>query len=72
MGQLLDLAVIGIAILVSLTLALLAWTLGVSAVRAVGRARRRVLVARLLLARAERNLAARMAGRSDPGSEGDA
>ncbi len=56
MGSILDLAVIAVAILVSITLGLLAWTLGVSATRALRRVRRDILLARLELATAERRL----------------
>ena len=56
MGSILDLAVIAVAILVTITLALLAWTLGVSAPRALRGARRDLLLARLQLATAERRL----------------
>ena len=56
MGSILDLAVIAVAILVSITLGLLAWTLGVSTTRALRRARRDLLLARLQLATAERRL----------------
>ena len=56
MGSILDLAVIAVAILVSITLGLLAWTLGVSATRALRRFRRDILLARLELAVAERRL----------------
>jgi hypothetical protein len=55
-GSILDLAVVAVAILVSITLGLLAWTLGVTTTRALKRARRDVLLARLQLATAERRL----------------
>jgi hypothetical protein len=55
-GPLLDLAVIALAGMVCVSLALLAWTLGVSIPLAVGRARIELVVARLTLARAERRL----------------
>jgi hypothetical protein len=55
-GSILDLAVIAVAILVCVTLGLLAWTLGVSTTRALRRARRDVLLARLQVATAERRL----------------
>jgi hypothetical protein len=55
-GSILDLAVIAVAILVTITLGLLAWTLGVSTTRALRRARRDLLLARLELATAERRL----------------
>ena len=56
MASLLDLAVVALAVLVSLTLLLLAWTLGVSAVRAIRTARRHALVTRLQLTVIERRL----------------
>ncbi len=56
MGSILDLAVIAVAILVTITLGLLAWTLGVSTTRALRRMRRDLLLARLELAMAERRL----------------
>lgn len=56
MGSILDLAVIAVAILVTITLGLLAWTLGVSTTRALRRGRRDLLLARLELATAERRL----------------
>ena len=56
MGSILDVAVIAVAILVSVTLGLLAWTLGVSTTRALRRARRDLLLARLQIATAERRL----------------
>jgi hypothetical protein len=55
-GSILDLAVIAVAILLCTTLGLLAWTLGVSTTRALRRARRDLLLARLRLATAERRL----------------
>ena len=55
-GSILDLAVVAVAILVCVTLGLLAWTLGVSTTRALRRARRDVLLARLKVATAERRL----------------
>jgi hypothetical protein len=55
-GSILDLAVIAVAILVCVTLGLLAWTLGVSTTRALRRARRDVLLTRLHVATAERRL----------------
>jgi hypothetical protein len=57
-GSLLDLAVIGLAILVTCTLLLLAWTLGVSGVHSVRRARRQALLTRLQLTIIERRLRA--------------
>jgi hypothetical protein len=55
-GWILDLAVIAVAILVCISLGLLAWTLGVSATRALRRMRRDILLARLQLAVTERRL----------------
>ena len=55
MGSILDLAVIAVAILVSITLGLLAWTLGVSWARRCA-ASGDILLARLELAVAERRL----------------
>lgn len=56
MGPLLDLAVVALAIMVSGSLALLAWTLGVGGVRAVRDARRQLIRTRLQLSRLERQL----------------
>lgn len=56
MGPLLDLAVVALAVMVCVSLALLAWTLGVSVPLALRRARTDLVVARLTLARAERRL----------------
>ena len=53
MGLILDLAVAALALLVIGSLALLAWTLGISAVRSVGRERQRVADARRAVAVAE-------------------
>jgi hypothetical protein len=55
-GPLLDLAVVALAVMVCVSLALLAWTLGVSVPLALRRARTDLVVARLTLARAERRL----------------
>jgi len=55
-GDLLDLAVIALAVMVSVSLLMLAWTLGVSTPLALRRARTDLIVARLTLARAERRL----------------
>jgi hypothetical protein len=55
-GPLLDLAVVALAIMVSGSLALLAWTLGVGGVRAVRDTRRQVVRTRLELSRLERRL----------------
>lgn len=59
MGSILDVAVIAVAILVSVTLGLLAWTLGVSTTRALRRTRHDLLLARLQMATAERRLRGR-------------
>lgn len=56
MGSFLDLAVIAVQILLCVTLGLLAWTLVVSTPRALRRARRDLLLARLHVATAERRL----------------
>ena len=61
----LDLAVVGLAILVSGTLVLLAWTLGVSAVAAVQRARHQVILTRLQLAILERRMLQRFPTRPE-------
>ena len=58
MGLILDLAVVALALVVIGSLALLAWTLAVSAVRASGRERERVAGLRRGLADAETRLAA--------------
>jgi hypothetical protein len=55
-ASILDLAVVALAVLVCTTLALLAWTLGVTIPAAVGRARQRVVLARLRLVTIERRL----------------
>ncbi|MGH2429406.1 MAG: hypothetical protein ACRDGV_11095 [Candidatus Limnocylindria bacterium] len=57
MGLLLDLAVVVLAVAVTVSLGLLAWTLAVTAVTAVGRARRRVTDARASLAASQARLA---------------
>lgn len=61
----LDLAVVGLAILVSGTLMLLAWTLGVSAVGAVHRARHQIILTRLQLAMLERQMLQRFPARPE-------
>ncbi len=61
----LDLAVVGLAILVSGTLLLLAWTLGVSAVEAVHRARHRIILTRLQLTMLERQMLQRFPARPE-------
>jgi CHASE1-domain containing sensor protein len=52
----LDLAVVALAVMVSTTLLLIAWTLGVTGVRRVLEARRRLLEARLAIAIIERRV----------------
>jgi hypothetical protein len=61
-GPLLDLPVVALAVTVCGSLLLLAWTLGVSTPRAIGRSRTDLIVARLRLARAERRLRAFLKG----------
>ena len=61
MGPILDLAVIALAVLVCGSLGLLAWTLGVTGVRAVRLERLRVADARARLAAVERSLPERLA-----------
>lgn len=56
MGALLDFAVIALAVMVTGSLFMLAWTLGVSTPLTLQRARTDLVVARLTLARAERRL----------------
>jgi hypothetical protein len=60
-GPILDLAVIGLALLVCVSLGLLAWTLGVTGVRTVLVERARVADARARLATCERSLPERRA-----------
>ncbi|HEX2767482.1 MAG TPA: hypothetical protein VHR55_12705 [Candidatus Limnocylindria bacterium] len=74
MGLILDLAVTAIAAVVVGSLALLAWTLGVSSVRSVRRARRDVAMARATVGRAEARMtalarAARADGQPDQDGE---
>jgi hypothetical protein len=57
----LDLAAVTLGLLVIGSLALLAWTLAVSAVRAMRRERERVADARMAVAAAERRIAAEAA-----------
>ncbi|HET6379823.1 MAG TPA: hypothetical protein VFH63_02150 [candidate division Zixibacteria bacterium] len=75
MGPILDLAVVGLAVMVGATLVALAWTLGVAIPAALRRTRTEILGARLALVRLERRLrargTARVAGQSTP-DEGDA
>ena len=56
MGLILDLAVVALALVVIGSLATLAWTLAVSAVRATARARERVTLRRRWVARMEAEL----------------
>jgi hypothetical protein len=60
-GPILDLAVIALAVLVCGSLGLLAWTLGVTGVRAVRLERLRVADARARLTAVERSLPERLA-----------
>jgi hypothetical protein len=65
-------AVVALTVMVCGSVALLAWTLGVSSSLAVRRRRADLLVARLHLARAERRLRGTMAAvRQRAGTEGD-
>jgi hypothetical protein len=61
-GPLLDLPVVVLAVIVCGSLLLLAWTLGVTTPRAIGRSRTELIIARLHLARAERRLRALLKG----------
>lgn len=56
MAEVLDVAVLALAVMVCVTLGLLAWTLGITLPRAARRARRDVLKARLEVTVAERRL----------------
>ena len=75
MGSILDLAVIAVAVLVCISLVLLAWTLGVSITNAMRRGRASVIDTRLELATMERRLRQAMRataatdGRTDEGDE---
>lgn len=75
MGAILDMAVIAVAVLVCISLVLLAWTLGVSITNAMRRARASVIDGRLELATMERRLRQAMRatagpdGRTDEGDE---
>lgn len=60
MGPVLDLAVVALSVLVCLSLGLLAWTLGVTGVRAMREERSRMATLRTRLAERERRLAARV------------
>jgi hypothetical protein len=55
-APILDLAVVALALMVSVTLGMLAWTLGVTIPRAARRTRRELIDARLQLTVAERRL----------------
>ena len=65
MGLILDVAVIALAVAVVGSLALLSWTLAVSAVRAVADGRAEVAAARRRVAEAEEELAASAARAHD-------
>ena len=71
MGSILDLAVIAVAVLVCISLVLLAWTLGVSITNVMRRGRAAVIDARLEMATMERRLrnAIRATARTDEGDE---
>ena len=71
MGSILDMAVIAVAVLVCISLVLLAWTLGVSITNAMRRGRAGIIDARLELAVMERKLrtAMRATESSDEGDE---
>jgi hypothetical protein len=69
-GDLFDLAVIAVAVLVCISLVLLAWTLGVSVTAAIRRTRAEVIEARLGLAVTERKLRGTAKSMRQP-SEGD-
>ena len=56
MGDLLDLAVVALAVMVCGSLLLLAWTLGVSISKALRQFRRDIFAARLQVIRSERRL----------------
>jgi hypothetical protein len=70
-GSILDLAVIAVAVLVCISLVLLAWTLGVSITNVMRRGRAAVIDARLEMATMERRLrnAIRATARTDEGDE---
>jgi hypothetical protein len=72
-GSFFDLAVIAMAVLVCISLVLLAWTLGVSITNVMRRGRAAVIDARLEMAVMERKLRAAMrataSGQSDEGDE---
>ncbi len=67
MGSILDMAVIAVAVLVCISLVLLAWTLGVSITNTMRRGRASVIEARLEMATMERRL--RHALRATAGAE---
>ena len=81
MGLILDLAVVALALIVVTSLALLAWTLGVSAVRAAQNGRQQVIQLRGAVAEAEARLStaaadaeaaiAALAARVTPPTPGD-
>jgi hypothetical protein len=70
-APILDLAVVALAVMVSLTLGLLAWTIGITIPRALRRTRADLVVARLAVAVAERRLRV-LAERARGLQEGDA
>jgi hypothetical protein len=69
-GDLFDLAVIAVAVLVCISMVLLAWTLGVSVTSAIRRTRAEVIEARLGLAVTERKLRGAAKSMREP-DEGD-
>lgn len=73
MASILDLAVIALAVMVCISMALLAWTLGVTIPAGLRRTRRELVFARLELAVAERKLRTLTgaASTASPASEGD-
>lgn len=71
-ASILDLAVVLLALMVCVSMGLLAWTLGVSIPRMVRRSRASIVEARLELATAERRLREALRERaSSTGDEGD-
>jgi hypothetical protein len=76
-GSFFDLAVVAVAVLVCISLVLLAWTLGVSITNVMRRTRAGIIDARLELAGMERRLRSAMkataeaSASADKGDEGD-
>jgi hypothetical protein len=70
-ASILDLAVIALAMMVCGTLGLLAWTMGIALPKALHRARRDLLQARLAVVVTERRLRALAAADGRTDSEGD-